>query len=153
MNIRLYNPADLNAVIEIFRSNIPRYFTPAEEAGLRGFLADDRGQDYYVLEVAGEVVGAGGIGQNADKTVSLCWGMVHSDYLGTGLGKRLTEFRIALAAEKYPGSPLVISTSQHTTGFYEKYGFRITERTTDGFGPGIDDCKMRLDPEPAIGES
>jgi hypothetical protein len=32
---------------------------------------------------------------NADidpQTVSLCWGMVREDHLGTGLGKALTEF-------------------------------------------------------------
>lgn len=145
MVIRPYNQEDIAGVVAVFRSNIPTYFTSAEEPGLRDFLENERGDDYYVLELEGEVVGAGGIGLNPDDTVSLCWGMVRSDRLGTGLGKQLTEFRIRLADEKFPGRSLRIATSQHTSGFYEKYGFRIVERIPNGFGPGIDDCRMRRD--------
>jgi GNAT superfamily N-acetyltransferase len=148
MRIRPYIPDDLNAVVAIFRSNIPKYFGPGEEQGLHDFLRETRAEDYYVVEVDGEVIGAGGIALNDDldpPTVSLCWGMVREDHLGTGLGKRLTEFRIALSNEKYPGVPLTTSTSQHTEGFYKKIGFRTVEHTPDGFGPGIDICKMRLD--------
>ena len=145
MLIRPYTATDLDAVIEIFRSNIPMYFSPEEEAGLRQFLATDRAQNYYVGVVKGEVIAAGGIAPNDDVTVSLCWGMVHSNRLGSGLGRKLTEFRIEIAAEKFRGHPLVISTSQHTQGFYEKLGFRLTSHTPDGFAPGIDICKMRLE--------
>ena len=143
MQFRPYTNADLETVVAIFRSNIPKYFSLEEEPGLRDFLAE-RMADYYVLEVAGEVVGAGGIALNNDQTVSLCWGMVRSDHIGKGLGRALTEFRIEKARENFGGLPLVISTSQHTQGFYEKFGFRLIEHTPDGFGPGIDSCKMRL---------
>lgn len=147
MNIRPYTPDDLDALVVIFRSNIPKYFTPEEEPGLYSFI-NDRLDDYYVAEVGGEVVGGGGIALNADidpQTVSLCWGMVREDHLGTGLGKALTEFRIKLAQEKYPGLALTIGTSQHTEGFYQKFGFTTVEHTPDGYGPGIDMCRMRLD--------
>ena len=145
MNLRSYEPTDIEAVVEIFRSNIPKYFGPGEEAGLREFLSDTRGEDYVVAEMDGEIIGAGGIAQNEDGTVSLCWGMLRSDFIGKGLGRKLTEFRIQMAREKFGSMPLVTSTSQHTRGFYEKFGFRTTEHTPDGFGPGIDICKMRLD--------
>lgn len=144
MRIRPYSSADLDAVVAIFRSNIPRYFGPGEEDGLRDFLAEYT-EHYYVVEIDGDIVGAGGIAVNDDETVSLCWGMIREDHLGTGRGRELTEFRINAAAEKFPGLPLVISTSQHTRRFYEKFGFRLTEHTPDGFGPGIDICKMRMD--------
>lgn len=145
--IRPYSPADLEKVVALLRSNIPKYFGDGEEPGLRNFLHAERSGDYYVVEFESEVVGSGGIALNdlEPPTVSLCWGMVREDFLGKGLGKELTRFRIALAREKYPGLPLTISTSQHTRGFYEKFGFRLTEHTSDGFGPGIDNCKMRLD--------
>lgn len=145
MKIRPYVAKDLNAVVAIFRSNIPKYFGPGEEQGLHDFLRDTRAEDYYVVEMDGEVVGSGGIALNDDETVSLCWGMIRRDHLGTGLGKELTKFRIDLSAEKYRGMAMVISTSQHTEGFYEKFGFRTVEHTSDGFGPGIDICKMRLE--------
>lgn len=145
MTIRAYKPSDIESVIVIFRSNIPKYFGPDEEAGLRDFLRDFADL-YYVIELDDEVVGAGGFAANSDgETVSLCWGMVRSDHLGTGLGKELTAFRIREARERFGDLPLVISTSQHTRGFYEKFGFVLTEHTPDGFGPGIDICKMRLD--------
>jgi predicted GNAT family N-acyltransferase len=146
MEIRAYRNEDLEAVVAIFRSNIPKYFTPAEEPGLYEFL-DGYSDDYYVVEVGGEVVGAGGVAWNdlEKPTVSLCWGMVHREYLGTGIGKRLTEFRIKAAREKFGDLPLTIGTSQHTQGFYVKFGFRLTEYERDGYGPGIDTCKMRLE--------
>jgi ribosomal protein S18 acetylase RimI-like enzyme len=146
MEIRAYRNEDLEAVVAIFRSNIPKYFTPAEEAGLYEFLGG-YAEDYYVIEVSGEVIGSGGIALNEleSPTVSLCWGMVHRDHLGTGLGRNLTEFRIKYSREKYGDVPLTIGTSQHTQGFYEKFGFRLTEYEKDGYGPGIDTCKMRLE--------
>ena len=145
MTLRPYDAADLDSVIEIFRSNIPKYFGPDEESGLRNFLADTRSVDYFVGEIEDDVIAAGGIALNAEDTVSLCWGMIRSDYLGTGLGRKLTEFRIEAARKKFGDRPLVISTSQHTRGFYEKFGFHLIHHQPDGFGPGIDICKMRLD--------
>ena len=145
MNVRLYRSEDLDSVIHIFRSNIPKYFGPDEEPGLRNFLSDERCGDYYVAEIEGKVVGAGGIALNDDNTVSLCWGMLRSDHIGKGLGREFTEFRIDKSREKFGSLPLVISTSQHTQGFYEKLGFRLVTHQPHGFGPGIDICKMRLD--------
>ena len=145
MNLRPYTPDDLESVVSIFRSNIPKYFGPSEEAGLREFLSDQRSEHYYVAELDADVIGAGGIALNEDNTVSLCWGMIRADHLGQGLGQELTRFRLEEAREKFGDRPLVVSTSQHTQGFYERFGFRLTEHTPDGFGPGIDACKMRLD--------
>ncbi len=143
MHIRPYSESDLDAVVEVLRSNIPKYFGLSEEPGLLEFLAD--AEHYYVIEIDSEVVGAGGIGLNEDDTVSLCWGMVHREHLGTGLGKKLTEFRIERSLEHFGNKPMVTSTSQHTEEFYQKFGFVTVEHTPDGFGPGIDICKMRLD--------
>jgi N-acetylglutamate synthase-like GNAT family acetyltransferase len=145
MLIRPYTSDDLDAVVGIFRSNIPKYFGHGEEPGLRSFLADMRASGYYVIEIDGEIVGAGGIALNEDDTASLCWGMVREDHLGTGLGKKLTAFRIEKSRERFGYRAMVMSTSQHTEGFYEKFGFRTVEHTPNGFGPGIDTCKMRVD--------
>jgi predicted GNAT family N-acyltransferase len=142
IKFRDFNDRDLDAVIEIFRSNIPRYFVPDEEDGLREFLSTSV-EHYYVAESDADVVASGGIALNADDTVSLCWGMVHRSRLGTGLGKLLTEYRLARSQEMFGAKPMVISTSQHTKGFYEKFGFVLTEEIANGFGPGINICKMR----------
>ena len=141
--IRKYDNPDLEQVVELLRSNIPKYFVPGEEAELREFL-QDHAAGYYVAEFGGEIVGSGGIAPNRDETVSLCWGMIRSDHLGTGKGREITEFRIRKASEEYSGWPIVIKTSQHTQGFYEKFGFRLTKHIADGFSVGIDLCEMRL---------
>lgn len=144
MKLRSYISADRDAVIEIFRSNSPKYFTAAEEPGLRDFLSQFSA-DYFVGEIGREVIAAGGFALNNDETVSLCWGMIRSDLLGTGLGRKLTQFRIQEAHERHGNLPLIINTSQHTQGFYEKFGFRLVSRIPDGFAPGIDICKMSLE--------
>lgn len=141
VSFRPYTPEDIDAVAGVFRSNIPKYFGPGEEQGLRDFLAE-YSNDYYVLLLDGEIVGSGGIALNPQQTVSLCWGMVRKDHIGTGLGRELTEFRIQKAREKFGELPLVIDTSQHTEGFYNKFGFVTWERVPDGYGPGLDICKM-----------
>lgn len=38
MKIRLFVSEDIEAGVEIFRSNIPKYFSEEEESGLRNFL-------------------------------------------------------------------------------------------------------------------
>ncbi|HMT07459.1 MAG TPA: GNAT family N-acetyltransferase [Pyrinomonadaceae bacterium] len=140
--IRDYTSGDIEAVVEIFRSNIPKYFSDHEELELRSYLADYP-ENYYLVEVGDEVVGAGGVALNEDDTVSLCWGMVRHDHLGTGLGKLLTEYRIERSNKVFGQKALVTSTSHLTEGFYNRYGFVTTERTFDGFRPGLDICKMR----------
>ena len=144
MKIRPYEPKDLDAVIAIFRSNLLKYFVEDEERELRDFLSKF-GKDYYVIEIIDEIVAAGGIALNPDETISLCWAMVRNDLIGTGLGKELTIFRIEKGREKWGDLPFFTSTSQHTEGFYRKLGFQMVEHIPDGFGPGIDTCKMRTE--------
>ena len=144
MIIRRYKPSDIEAVVAIFRSNIGKYFVEAEEKELREFL-EAFSDDYFVIEIIDEIVAAGGIAINEDETISLCWGMVRTDLIGTGLGKKLTLFRMEKGREKWGDRPFVTSTSHHTEGFYKKLGFETVEHTPDGFGPGIDICKMRKD--------
>ena len=139
---RAFQPADIEKVVPLLLSNIPKYFVPAEEQELRDYLAEHP-EDYWLLERDGEAVAAGGVARNSDGSVGLCWGMVRNDLIGTGLGKRLTLFRIEKAREKWGDRPFMISTSHHTEGFYVKLGFETIERIPDGFGPGIDTCKMR----------
>lgn len=93
VRFRPYTPNHLDDVVGIFRSNIPKYFGPREEQGLRDFLAE-YGEDYYVLLHDGEIVGSGGIALNPEQTVSLCCGMIRKDHFGTGLGRELTEFQV-----------------------------------------------------------
>ena len=132
--IRTYAAADHPVLKEVFFSNVPAYFGEQEWPDFDAFLRDDINQDcrYYVLLKNGTAVGAGGIALNENGTISLCWGMVHADLHRSGLGKALLEYRLVLAEQIWPGHAIGVSTSQHATGFFEKYGF-VTTRTEKNF--------------------
>lgn len=133
-----------NALIDIFRSNIPRYFFDYEEKAL---FEDIPQFPYYIALLNNQPVGAGGYALNEDSdTVSLCWGMIHNNYHKQNLGHELLQFRLAKIKEHYPGKVIVNSTSQHTTGFFEKYGFKTVSVEENKFGPGLHECKMELHP-------
>ena len=138
-NIRLYTPADRPACISIFRSNLPKYFAPEELPLFTSWLDKPGLTDYFVLEVEGTVIGCGGFYTLPDlRLANLAWGMIHADHHGRGHGQQLTEYRLRLMQERYPGYALRLSTSQHTFGFYEKQGYAVKEVVKNGFGEGLD---------------
>src|SRR5690606_13632619 len=94
MKIRKYSPNDKAEVVNIFRRNIPQYFSPIEEQGLIEYLENDI-DNYYVLLIDNNIVGAGGFNINDDTTNAvLAWDFFHPQYQGKGLGTALTDFRI-----------------------------------------------------------
>ncbi|RZJ45532.1 MAG: GNAT family N-acetyltransferase [Brevundimonas sp.] len=146
---RPYTAADRAACLALFDSNAPRFFDPSERVGFEQFL-DDLRWPYQVIERpdsegGGRIVACGGHAVEPDgRTVSLCWGMVEQGLHGQGLGRLLTEARLA-AARAEPGVTAVrLDTGQHTTGFYERFGFVIERVVKDGYAPGSDRHDMRL---------
>lgn len=141
---RTYTPADRDACLALFDSNAPRFFDPSERAGFEGFL-DEMRWPYQVIARDGAIVACGGHAVEPDgRTVSLCWGMVEQGLHGQGLGRLLTEARLA-AARAEPGVTSVrLDTGRHTTGFYERFGFGIERVVRDGYAPGSDRFDMRL---------
>lgn len=140
----LYTEKYKNDVSVIFRSNIPKYFFAYEEKDL---FEDIPQFPYYVLLLNDKIIGAGGYALNSDTdTVSLCWGMIHNDYHKKNYGHELSKFRLDKIKEQFPGKTIVNNTSQHTTGFFEKYGFKVTSIEENKFGPGLHECRMELHP-------
>ena len=145
VRVRLYDAADLDACLRIFDSNVPASFTPLERAAFETFLRDLPGP-YFVLEDRdGALIGCGGYAVTPhSRTADLCWGMIARHRQGTGLGRRLTEERLARIVNDPLIEEVALRTSQHTRAFYERRGF-ITERiVADGIAPGLDECHMRL---------
>lgn len=146
---RPYQTTDREACLALFDSNVPRFFDGAERDGYAAFL-DEMRWPYQVIERPdaqgrGRIVACGGHAVEPDgRTVSLCWGMVEQGLHGQGLGRTLTEARLA-AARAEPGVTSVrLDTGQHTTGFYERFGFVIEGVVKDGYAPGSDRHDMRL---------
>ncbi len=146
---RTYQAEDMAGCLALFDSNTPRFFDVSERDSFVGFLQDQALRwPYQVIELDGRIVGCGGHAVEPDGvSVALCWGMVDNDLHGQGLGRVLTEARIA-AARGTPGiTRVILNTSQHTQGFYARFGFEVETVTPDGFAPGIDrwDMVLRLD--------
>jgi GNAT superfamily N-acetyltransferase len=131
--------------IEIFKSNLPKFFAPEELQLFADFLDHDIEDDYYVVQEDGLVLACGGIflDEGTDEA-GLSWGMVHAEHHLKGIGKLFTQYRIDLLKKVYPGKNYKIDTSQHTAGFYEKNGFKTVGIVPDGFGKGIDKYMMKM---------
>ncbi len=141
---RRYMPADRSACLRIFDGNVPTFFDATEQRAFSNFLDNDAiTLSYQVIERQGRVVACGGLAVNGS-SADLCWGMVAREVHGTGLGSLLTMARLE-AARAIPGVEQVrLDTSQHTKGFYQRFGFVVKEVVPNGYGPGLDRWDMLL---------
>ncbi|MCV2353104.1 GNAT family N-acetyltransferase [Paucibacter sp. B2R-40] len=142
IQIRPYLASDRQACLAIFRSNMPRYFDSSELPEFDAFLEQPSG-DYFVVEQGSAVVGCGGCYIREGKG-RLSWGMVARDCHGAALGASLLAWRVNHLFLRPETAEITIDTSQHTAGFFARYGFRTTQQISDGFGPGIDQISMSL---------
>ncbi|GAA4020458.1 GNAT family N-acetyltransferase [Allokutzneria multivorans] len=146
MLVSPYRAADQQEVLEVFDSNVPRYFAESERAEFLEFLGDF-GDHYLVGREEGKVVACGGHAPRRDdpSTWTLCWGMVTASHHRRGLGAQLLRVRLDAIAATGPATVL-LATSQHSAGFFERFGFVTENVVPDGFAPGIDQYDMRLRP-------
>jgi GNAT superfamily N-acetyltransferase len=145
LRVRTYRAEDRAAVLAIFDSNVPEFFTITERVDFAAFLNQLSGP-YFVIEVPnGGVVACGGYALVPEECrADLCWGMVLRSRHGRGIGRFLTELRVEAARADDRVHHVVLNTSHLTREFYERLGF-ITERVAvDGFSPGLDRVDMRL---------
>ncbi|MBN9481610.1 MAG: GNAT family N-acetyltransferase [Bordetella sp.] len=146
---RPYRADDCEACLALFDGNTPRFFDASEREGFVAYLEETAfAHTYLVIERNGRVVACGGHAVEPDRvSAALCWGMVDNGLHRQGVGRTLTEARIA-AARATPGiTRIILNTSQHTQGFYARFGFEPTRVTPDGYAPGIDrwDMELKLD--------
>ena len=65
--------------------------------------------------------------------------MVRQDRHRRGVGRLLLLHRMADEA-----ATVVVNTSQHTAGFFERFGFRTLSVRPDGFAPGLHHHHLEL---------
>ena len=146
LTIRLYDPADRAACLQIFDSNVPRYFRDEERTAFCTFLDELPGPYFVLLEDHHTLVGCGGYALRPEAGVAdLCWGMVRQDRHGNGLGRALAEARLEAIVKDPRANAVALNTSQHTVPFYERVGFRTINVLKDGYAPGLDRCDMRME--------
>jgi len=147
MRTRPYLPADRQACLAIFDSNVPRFFRTHERPEFEAFLDAPLPGPYLVLEDEHGIIGCGGwaFEDEARGLVHLCWGMVRHDRHGQGHGRTLLRERLGGIRADPRARAIDLHTSQHTRGFYENLGFVIRQVVADGYAPGLDRVDMRLD--------
>lgn len=148
LTFRPYEPEDQAACLRLFDDNTPDFFDPSERAEYEAFLEAPH-EPYFVLEAPGEVVACGGVYTVGDRA-GLSWGMVARSYHRQGVGRVLLERRLKYLRAHHPDvSELWVNTSQHTQGFFRRFGFVTQEVREDAFAPGLHEYRMKLDLNPS----
>jgi [ribosomal protein S18]-alanine N-acetyltransferase len=143
-SIRPYTKADRDLLIYLLDLNTPAYFAATEKRDFTHYL-DKEIEEYFVIESSGQVIGCGGINY-ADNlsTGIISWDMLHPEARGKGAGSLLLKHRLDLLFSKDRVQKVIVRTSQHAWGFYEKNGFILQRRVKDHWAPGFDLYFMEL---------
>ncbi|MEZ4903637.1 MAG: GNAT family N-acetyltransferase [Spirosomataceae bacterium] len=145
VTLRPYELSDRRTLERIFLLNTPKYFAPEEVGDFLEYL-DLFGDDYVVAVVDKRVVGGGGYWiRSFDQQGGLSWAFLHPDFQGTGIGKELAEYRIEKIKNTGIAKTIMVETSQHSFGFYEKLGFKLLSKQPDYWAKGIDLYSAVLD--------
>ncbi|MCJ8278135.1 MAG: GNAT family N-acetyltransferase [Bdellovibrionales bacterium] len=140
--IRKYSVSDKEKCIQVFDSNLELFFDVSERKHFLEFL-DQPNCEYLVLLDTGQVVGCGGFHISHDRVGRLCWGMIDKIHHKNGFGRELSAYRIDVMV-KSGVKKVLMNTSKHSLGFYEKLGFTVTKIIKDGFSKGLDQYDLEL---------
>ncbi len=144
LRIRPYKPSDRDALFELLRLNTPTYFAPEEETDLVLYLQKHL-EDYFVAELNGQMVGAGGLNYFDGYTwARLSWDLVHPNFQGQGIGRELTLHRLAKLRSLPSMQRVQVRTSQLVYPFYQKMGFVLELTQQDFWAPGIDLYQLNM---------
>jgi N-acetylglutamate synthase-like GNAT family acetyltransferase len=134
--IRPYRVEDRNACLELFKSNIPKFFLPEEVQGFEEYLDKHVTTNYWVLEIDGEVIACGGIGVKPPEG-RLHYGMVANKWHKKGIGSELLKFRLAKLVENPEVKVIGLDTSQHNPKFFSRFGFEEVSVKENAYGVGL----------------
>ncbi|MCA0177241.1 MAG: GNAT family N-acetyltransferase [Proteobacteria bacterium] len=141
---RTYQASDHEGCLAAFMSNVPAYFAASEVPEFQHFLATPLDGTYLVAELHGRIVGCGGWCANAPGVGRLTWGLVHRDCHGMAMGAALLRARLESLFADEAMREVGIDTSQHSAGFFARYGFVRLEEVEDGIAPGLHLVRMQL---------
>jgi N-acetylglutamate synthase-like GNAT family acetyltransferase len=147
--IRKYNSSDRNNCIAAFQSNVPLFFADYELQEFENFLTKIEQQEisthFFVIIAHENVVGCGGFGdKNNTGNFSMAWGLIHNDFHKKGLGKKLLLYRVEQLKLLKLENPILLDTTQHSYGFFEKFGFETIKITNDYYKSGLHRYDMIL---------
>lgn len=155
ITIRPYTPTDKPACIAAFKSNMPRFFAPAELPDFEEWLREqdarytsplkNNNEQYYVALLNKKVIGCGGYYiDTAKQEAKMTWGLITNSLHKRGFGKQLFRYRVNVIRSVCPLCRIGLDTTQHAYSFFGKLGFTVTRITKNGYGPGLDRYDMEL---------
>ena len=144
--IRPYKKEDQDNLIKLFLLNTPEFFDISEKQHLIDYLSD-HSENYFVVETLNKIIGSGGFNTGFDegRTIRISWDMIHPDYQGNGIGKKLLKYRIE-KIKSIPGvKNVIVRTTQLVYQFYQKSGFELEMIDKDFWATGYDLYTMKME--------
>lgn len=153
--IHKYEATDKDSCMQIFKTNVPTYFTLEEVNEFERFLtklSDPEATDnppYYVMELENKLIGCGGFGDkkgiDGTDAITFVWGMIDRSYHKKGFGEQLLQFRLEEINAQFPNKQVILDTTQFSYTFFEKYGFKTVKITENSYGEGMHRYDMILE--------
>jgi len=143
MEIISYEPKYKEQVLALFDANCPFYFA-AEERNDFDYYLDHQLELYFVVLENETVLGCGGINFE-NETAIISWDMIDPNHHKKGIGSLLLQHRINTIKSLDGMTKIVVRTSQHTDGFYEKNGFTLLEVKKNYWAFGFDLYLMEME--------
>ena len=142
--IREYSDKDKSRLIELLKLNTPEYFDYSEENDFDYYL-DNELEDYFVYEENSLIIGAGGINYFPEENLArISWDMIDPQSQGKGIGKKLTQYRIAHLKQNLKIGFIIVRTTQLVYKFYEKMGFELEKVEKDFWAKNFDLYQMKM---------
>jgi len=123
LSFRRFAPGDLPQCLEIYRLNEPGRFPEGVLEQYERVLS--RQISYFlVAEKDGQILATGGMAYFLRRhTATLCFGLVHPEHQGRGIGTALLLARLALLNPKRRAYRVLIFAVDKSFGFYLRCGF------------------------------
>ena len=142
--IRKYKEEDKHALVNIMQNNIPKYFAETELSDYKEYLEEEI-EEYFIASMDNRIIAAGGINYDRPRQLAkISWDIVDVPFHHQGIGSLLLEHRFQVISNKKDIKSIIVRTSQHAFGFYEKKGFKLLERHKDYWAKGFDMYKMSI---------
>jgi len=134
MKFRRFQSADLQQCIDLYTANEPGRFPEGVRDQYRRSLIEQSSY-FLVLETEGKIIASGGLSYFIRQNIAvLCFGLIHPDHQGKGLGTALLLSRLALLAPQGYTYAVIIAAVEKSFGFYRRFGFRQLPPWVDGHG-------------------
>lgn len=149
--LRDFEPADTEACMAVFDSNVGDFLHADEREDFAGWLAATQGR-YLSLLWGGRVIGCSGYALEATgragrpaAELRMIWGLLHREFHGRGLGEFMLLERLVRGARELPVNSASLGTTPRVASFFERFGFRRIQYIHDGWGAGLHRVDMLLE--------